>query len=244
MDWRTLTPSDILTDCIYPDNYSLCIICTNNHLIISHLRVKSVLFRLHPPVISSFIQTPVTFDTSDPGLIVKFMRRKALDTRDDDPESSCRNQYLPPGSWHQRVLAQCSRQASQCTRHSRPGAQSSVGAGQLRGEDVTRSALLARIHIKCVSSDSSDIGSILCHPLLVKVTRMWWGVERTKYTKCKGDYYGLMVMMTYDKCWKVSASFLNVNLCIRRDYIIREARLVPATLRCEQSRPFYPQDNA
>ena len=97
MDWRTLTPSDILTDCIYPDNYSLCIICTNNHLIISHLRVKSVLFRLHPPVISSFIQTLVTFDTSDPGLIVKFMRRKALDTRDDDPESSCRNQYSPPG---------------------------------------------------------------------------------------------------------------------------------------------------
>ena len=63
MDWRTLTPSDILTDCIYPDNYSLCIICTNNHLIISHPRVKSVLFRLHPPVISSFIQTHVTFET-------------------------------------------------------------------------------------------------------------------------------------------------------------------------------------
>ena len=63
MDWWTLTPSDILTDCIYPDNYSLCIICTNNHLIISHPRVKSVLFRLHPPVISSFIQTLVTFET-------------------------------------------------------------------------------------------------------------------------------------------------------------------------------------
>ena len=60
---RPLTPSDILTDCIYSDNYSLCIICTNNHLIISHPRVKSVLFRLHPPVISSFIQTHVTFET-------------------------------------------------------------------------------------------------------------------------------------------------------------------------------------
>ena len=43
-----------------------------------------------------------------------------------------------------------------------------------------------------------------------------------------GDYYGFMVMMTYDKCWKVSASFLNVNICIRRDYIIR--RLA----RCQQ----------
>ena len=80
MDWRTLTPSDILTDCIYPDNYSLCIICTNNHLIISHPRVKSVLFRLHPPVISSFIQTHVTFETLIRGLIVEFMRRQALDT--------------------------------------------------------------------------------------------------------------------------------------------------------------------
>ena len=73
---RPLTPSDILTDCIYSDNYSLCIICTNNHLIISHLRVKSVLFRLHPLVISSFIQTHVTSD-SDSNLFVKFMRRKA-----------------------------------------------------------------------------------------------------------------------------------------------------------------------
>ena len=80
MDWWTLTPSDILTDCIYPDNYSLCIICTNNHLIISHPRVKSVLFRLHPPVISSFIQTHVTFETLIRGLIVEFMRRQALDT--------------------------------------------------------------------------------------------------------------------------------------------------------------------
>ena len=80
MDWWTLTPSDILTDCIYPDNYSLCIICTNNHLIISHPRVKSVLFRLHPPVISSFIQTLVTFETLIRGLIVEFMRRQALDT--------------------------------------------------------------------------------------------------------------------------------------------------------------------
>ena len=51
-----------------------------------------------------------------------------------------------------------------------------------------------------------------------------------------------MVMMTYDKCWKVSASFLNVNLCIRRDYIIREAQAW-----CQQlydARPFYPRDNA
>ena len=76
---RPLTPSDILTDCIYSDNYSLCIICTNNHLIISHLRVKSVLFRLHPPVISSFIQTHVTSDTVA-GLFVKIMRRKAIAT--------------------------------------------------------------------------------------------------------------------------------------------------------------------
>ena len=142
MDWRTLTPSDILTDCIYPDNYSLCIICTNNHLIISHLRVKSVLFRLHPPVISSFIQTPVTFDTSDPGLIVKFMRRKALDTRDDDPESSCRNQYLPPGSWHQRVLAQCSRQASQsCARVTAAPAPSPQSEQDSSGVKTWRGAL-------------------------------------------------------------------------------------------------------
>ena len=76
---RPLTPSDILTDCIYSDNYSLCITCTNNHLIISHLRVKSVLFRLHPPVISSFIQTHVTSDIVA-GLFVKIMRRQAIAT--------------------------------------------------------------------------------------------------------------------------------------------------------------------
>ena len=111
-----------------------------------------------------------------------------------------------------------------------PGTQLSVGARQLRGEDVTRERSHSHQYSPqmCRISSSSDIG-ILCHPLSVKVSRMlccWKDTEQC--TKYKGDYYGLMVMMTYDKCWKVSASFLNVNICIRRDYIIR--RLAP----CQQ----------
>ena len=116
-----------------------------------------------------------------------------------------------------------------CTRHSRPRPRHSAlsWSGAAQGGRRDAGALtLTSIHLKCVEYQTV-VTLAFC------VIHSQWKyqeccvVERTQ-SSAQGDYYGFMVMMTYDKCWKVSASFPNVNICIRRDYIIR--RLA----RCQQ----------
>ena len=165
------------------------------------------------------------------------MRRKATaphSTPHGWPSEVVETNMCPRGSGHQCDTGLCSRSWPDFSAlHASQPSPAPALSSQLERGSSGGKTWRERSHSHqyspqmCRISNSSDIG-ILCHPLSVKVSRMSCCRKDTKCTRYTGDYYGFMVMMTYDKCWKVSASFLNVNICIRRDYIIR--RLA----RCQQ----------
>ena len=134
-----------------------------------------------------------------------------------------------------------------CTRHSRPRPRHSAlsWSGAAQGGRRDASALtLTSIHLKCVEYQTV-VTLAFC------VIHSQW-----KYQECRVMLKGHKVHTIYgwllwiygnDDLWKMLESERFISQC---EYMHtprlyhQEARPMPATLRCEQPRPFYPQDNA